>query len=84
MMAAIRIVDLVSGEKDKRYETAGRMAAAIVNIAAERGGCLPQDLNERGFRPDEVANHWHMAQSLAEVELRLAGRKLIGLFGGER
>lgn len=84
MMVAQRIVDLVSSDDDRRYEPAGRMAAVIIEVTNETGGCLPQDLNEKGFTPADVTNHWHMAQSLAEVELRLAGRKLAGLFGGER
>jgi hypothetical protein len=75
MMAAARIVDLVSNEDDKRYEPAGRMASAIIAVSKEKGGCLPQDLNERGFTPEEVAKHWHMAKSLAEVELKLMNEK---------
>jgi hypothetical protein len=70
-MAAVRIVALVSGRDDQRYEPAGRMAVVIIEITEEKGGCLPQDLNERRFSPDEVAQHWHMAKSLAEVELNL-------------
>ncbi len=71
MMAANRVVDLVSGEDDKRYEPAGRMASVIIEVTEEKGGCMPQDLNERGFTPEEVATHWHMAKSLAAVELKL-------------
>lgn len=71
MIAAIRIVDLVSDDNDKRYEPAGRMAAAIIEIIQDQGGCLPQDLNGRGFTSDEVAKHWHIAKALAAVELKL-------------
>jgi hypothetical protein len=71
MTPAIRIVDLVSDNDDKRYEPAGRLAAAIIDITREKGGCLPQDLNERGFTPDEVARHWHIAKSVAAVEMKL-------------
>jgi hypothetical protein len=71
MTSAIRIVDLVSSDEDKRFEPAGRMAAAIIDIIHMNGDCLPQDLNEQGFTPDEVATHWHMAKSLAAVELKL-------------
>ena len=70
-MAANRIVDLVSDDSDKRYEPAGRMASVIIEVTKEKGGCLPQDLNERGFTPDEVARHWHMAKSISAVELKL-------------
>lgn len=70
---ALRIVDLVTTDENKRFAPAGRMAAAIIEITREKGGCLPQDLNERGFTPDEVAMHWHMAKSLAAVEIKLMG-----------
>ena len=65
------VVDLITSDKDKKFAPAGRMATAIIEITRENGGCLPQDLNAKGFTPEEVAAHWHMAQSLAAVELRL-------------
>ena len=70
-----RIVDLVSDDGDKRYEPAGRMATAIFEVTTATGGCLPQDLNERGFTPDEVAKDWHFAKSLAAVEMTLMKKK---------
>ncbi len=75
MKPPLQVVDLVSDDKDKTYAPAGRMAAAIVSITVEKGGCLPQDLNTQGFTPEEVAAHWHLAQSLAAVELKLMGDK---------
>jgi hypothetical protein len=72
MTAALRIVDLVSDADDRRYEPAGRMAAAIIEIIQDNGDCLPQDLNARGFTPDEVVRHWHLAKAIAAVELKLA------------
>jgi hypothetical protein len=69
------VVDLVTTDKDKRFAPAGRMATAIVEITRVNGGCLPQDLNEKGFSPAEVAEHWNLAKSLAEVEMRLMGEK---------
>ena len=69
----LRVVDLVGDDESKRYEPAGRMAIAIIEITRANGGCLPQDLNAKGFTPDEVAEHWHMAKSLAAVELKLMG-----------
>jgi hypothetical protein len=74
-LATIRVVDLVSSDEDKRYEPAGLMAAAIIEIIQKNGDCLPQDLNARGFTPDEVAQHWHMAKSMAAIELRMLGKK---------
>ena len=67
----VRVVDLITSDVDQKFAPAGRMAAAIIEITQECGGCLPQDLNARGFNPAEVARHWHMAKSLAEVEMRL-------------
>jgi len=71
--AALRIVDLVTEDGSKKYEPAGRMAAAIIEISRAQGDCLPQDLNAKGFTPAEVAEHWHMAKSLAAVEMKLMG-----------
>jgi hypothetical protein len=68
---ALQIVDLVTTDEDKRFEPVGRMATAIIEITQKNGGCLPQDLNEKGFTPAEVAQHYHMAKSLAAVELKL-------------
>ena len=69
----LQVVDLVTTNQDKRFAPAGRMASAIIEITLENGACLPQDLNDKGFAPDEVAQHWHMAKSLAAVEMRLMG-----------
>jgi hypothetical protein len=77
MKRAAHIVDLVSSEDDRTYEPAARMAAAIVEISQKNGDCLPQDLNQKGFPPDAVAAHWHMAKSLAAVELKLMGHSQI-------
>lgn len=73
MMATLRVVDLVTSNENKKFEPAGRMATAIIEITREQGGCLPQDLNARGFTPQEVFAHWDMAKSLAAVELKLMG-----------
>jgi hypothetical protein len=69
--STLRVADLVGDDESKKYEPAGRMAIAIIEITRANGGCLPQDLNAKGFTPDEVAMHWHMAKSLAAVELKL-------------
>jgi hypothetical protein len=68
---SICVVDLVTCDEDRKFAPAGRMAAAIIEITQENGGCLPQDLNSRGFTSAEVAQHWHMAKSLADVEINL-------------
>ena len=83
---SIRVIDLITSDEDKKFAPAGRMAAAIIEITRENGGCLPQDLNARGFTPAEVAQHWHMARSLASVEMKLMSDKPIkpkSIFGGK-
>jgi hypothetical protein len=71
----LHVVDLIASDANKKFAPAGRMASAIIEITQENGGCLPQDLNEKGFTPAEVAEHWHLAKSLAEVEMRLMSEK---------
>jgi len=71
--AKTHIVDLVATDTNKKFEPAGRMATAIVEITQEKGGCLPQDLHAKGFTHLNVEEYWHMAQSLAAVELKLMG-----------
>ena len=73
----IFVVDLITSDEDKKFAPAGRMAAAIIEVTQENGGCLPQDLNARGFTSAEVSQHWHMARSLAEVEMKLMNDKPI-------
>lgn len=73
----LRVIDLVGDDESKKYEPAGRMAIAIIELTHANGGCLPQDLNAKGFTPDEVAEHWHMAKSLAAIELRLMNKSLV-------
>ena len=69
------VVGLIATDEDKKCSPAGLMAEAIIEIIKEQGGCLSQDLHARGFTFDETATHWHMAQSLAAVELKLMGNK---------
>lgn len=56
-------------EGDRKFSAAERMATAIAKIIKGTGGCLPQDLNARGFTPDEVDRNWAMAKALADVML---------------
>ena len=83
-LSTLHVVDLVSSDDNKKYEPAGLMAVAIIEIMQENGECLPQDLHEKGFTTVEVAKHWHLAKSLAAVEFRLMGSspsKLKSVFG---
>ena len=68
---SLRVVDLITTDANKTYEPAGRMAEAIIAHTQIHGRCLPQDLNAYGFSPDHIATHWHLAQALAAVELKL-------------
>jgi hypothetical protein len=84
MMTALRVIDLVVTDDGRTFEPAGRMAAAIIELTQQNGSWLPQDLNSKGFTPDEVAAQWHMAESLAAVEIKLMGAspaKSKSLFG---
>ncbi len=78
-MASLRIVDCITTHQDRKFEPAGRMADAIIELTQTNGDCLPQDLNGVGFTPDEVAQHWHMAKSLADVELKLMSKQNMNL-----
>lgn len=67
----VLVVDLITTDESKKFAPAASMATAIIELIQKNGGCLPQDLNERGFTPNEVSQYWPMAQSLATVELNL-------------
>jgi len=73
-MIPLHVVDIVTTDEGKKFAPAGRMAAVIIEITREKGGCLPQDLDARGFTPGEVAKHWHMAQAFAAVEINLMSK----------
>ena len=68
---SVHVVDLVTTDQDKKYAPAGQMATAIIDTIYEQGTCLPQDLKKKGFSPEEVFKHWHMANALAIVEVNL-------------
>lgn len=61
--------------KDRRFEPVARMAEAIIAIVKEKGDCLPQDLLPLGFTKLETVDHYHMAKSLAAVELKIMGEE---------
>ncbi len=73
MMPALQVIDLIATDNSPRFAPAGYMASAIIEITQQRGNCQPQDLNAKGFSRDEIRSHWHMAQSLADIEIRLMG-----------
>jgi hypothetical protein len=49
-----------------------RMADAIVQIYREQNGCLPQDLQSKGFSSEEIEKHWAMAKALAAVKMNMS------------
>lgn len=65
------VVNLISSDPEKRFAVHQRMAAAIVDVTKEKGGCLPQDLLERGFTKEETIEQWHMANAMAVIELKI-------------
>ena len=67
----VQIVDLITTNNDKKFAPVGQMATAIMDIISEKGDCLPIDIRVKGFAPSEISKCWHMAYSLATVEMNL-------------
>ncbi|MDD4616150.1 MAG: hypothetical protein PHW76_03415 [Alphaproteobacteria bacterium] len=65
------VIDLIGVSFDKKFAQHQRMACAIVNASLKKGNCEPQDLLPLGFTREETAELWHMANAMANVELRL-------------
>lgn len=59
------VVDVNS--ESMSFSTAGRMAKAIAELKQKNGGCMPQDLNAKGFTPQEVVDHWNAAHFLIAI-----------------
>lgn len=74
------IVDLITTDKDKKFERDALMADAIIDNILERGDCLPSDLFSKGFDLNEVNARWHMAYSLATVELKCMNASTLSIF----
>ena len=69
--AQLIVIDLVTTDENKKFAPAGRMASAIIDLTHKNGGCLPQDLLQFGFTPQETVDLWQMANSMALIELKL-------------
>jgi hypothetical protein len=67
--------NLMATGADKAHEPAVRMAMAIVKLIQKNGDCLPQDLLAYGFTKDETVELWHLARSIAAIELKLMREK---------
>jgi hypothetical protein len=66
-----QVIDLIGVEFDEKFAPYQRMANVIIHLTRKNGGCLPQDLLARGFTIQETRDLWHMANAMANVELRL-------------
>jgi hypothetical protein len=65
--ASLVAIDLISDNKNLQFEVAGRMAHAILELKKAQGGCMPQDLNAKGFTPSQVAENWDAAHFLIAI-----------------
>ena len=63
----MHIIDLKTNSNGIKFSLAGRMATEIIECQQTIGSCLPQDLNEKGFTPDEVDQHWNAAHFLITI-----------------
>jgi hypothetical protein len=70
-MTTMCVTNLVSGKPESKFARYERMAKAIVELTKKNGGCLPQDLLQHDFTKQETIDLWHMANAMAEVELKL-------------
>lgn len=59
------VVDVAS--ESLKFSIAGRMAKVIMDLSKKNGGCMPQDLNAKGFTPQEVVGHWDAAHFLIAI-----------------
>jgi hypothetical protein len=75
MMASMRVVDLVTTDGNKKYEPAGRMATVIIQIIQKSGSCSPQDLTAFGFTEQETIDLWHIANAMADIEIKFMDRR---------
>jgi len=62
------VIDLISDNEALKFEVAGRMANEIVELSKKNGGCMPQDLNARGFTPSQVSENWNAAHFLIAIK----------------
>ncbi|MDD4616006.1 MAG: hypothetical protein PHW76_02670 [Alphaproteobacteria bacterium] len=61
------VIDLISDNEALKFEVADRLAKAIIELRRKDGGCMPQDLNEKGFTVSEVVENWDAAHFLIAI-----------------
>ena len=66
-----QVIDLIGIEFDSKFAPYQRMANVIIHLTQKNGDCFPQDLLPLGFTKQETVALWHMANAMADVELRL-------------
>jgi hypothetical protein len=71
----MRVAKLITSDTDKKFEPVAQIASAIFQITQEKSDCQPQDLVSHGFSESETKLHWRIAQSIAEIELKLMRTK---------
>jgi len=70
---ALRVIDIVTSDKDKKFAPYQDMANAIIAHVGAHGRCEPEDLIKAGyFSREEISRRWHMSHEMAQIELRLA------------
>ncbi len=74
------VIDLISDNPDNKFAPYQRMANAIIDMTRQYGKCIPQDLEPLGFSKQETLDFWHMANAMANVELKLMDRKALPRF----
>ena len=74
-LPALQVIDLIATGNGATFAPAGCIASAIVELIKSTGDCLPRDLIGKGFTTAEIESHWHMAHSLAAVELKIMNKK---------
>jgi methanogenic corrinoid protein MtbC1 len=60
-----------TSEEIASTEIIKRMAKAIWEIKQRNENCLPQDLNDVGFTPEQVVKFWDKARERMEINKRL-------------
>ena len=70
-MFTMRVTDSISCKPENKFAPYERMATVIVDLTAKNGDCLPQDLLQHGLTKQETTELWHMADAMAQVEMRL-------------
>ncbi len=65
------VIDLTSDDPYKKFASHERMANAILDVMRKKGHCTQDDLLALGFSKQEVAELWHMAYAMADIELKL-------------